>query len=121
MLSEEKCSPNYVLKFDSACLIEVGSKLLYFVQVFAVAILLTMLLSFNWPSGGMRFETCCLLFFLISLVTAVVFPRKQEYIRIPAELRFYDDHLIIYFLENDGSEEYNRINYKDVEMTMKTL
>ena len=62
MLSEEKCSPNYVLKFDSACLIEVGSKLLYFVQVFAVAILLTMLLSFNWPSGGMRFETCCLVF-----------------------------------------------------------
>lgn len=114
MVSEEKGSPNYVLKFDTACLTEVGSNLLYFIQVLAVAILFTMILSFNWPSGEMRFETRCLLCFLILIVTAVCFPRKKEYIRIPAELRFYDDHLVIYFLENDGSEEYNRINYKDV-------
>lgn len=116
---EENNKPNYVLKFNETVRKTVKDTN-YKIKIAVIIIIAVIILGsiifqdnlFSELSGTAKI-------LLISLAIGVMFTGKTEKIKSPIEIRFYDDHLIVYrekryYSKKVSRKEYNNFFYKDI-------
>ena len=112
--------PNYVLKMNMAMMLPKGGLVVGLIKLVSIICLMVIIVSIIFDTAGMSIESISIRAVMIFILCFILFYRKLEYVASPMELRFYDDHLVMYIPKrycgiSDAGEEYNVIYYSDVE------
>lgn len=111
--------PNYVLKFNETDSRKVKDRNYYIKK--AVVIIIAIIVIFSIIFGEKLFLelswTARIL--LIAIALGILFTGKKEDVPSPAELRFYDDYLLLflerkYYSEKSIKQEYLKMKYSDI-------
>lgn len=116
---ENNENPNYVLKFNETVLKtvkDINYKIKKAVMIIVGIIILASIIFQNNFFSDLNWITKIM---LLSLVLGVMFTGKNEKIKSPIEIKFYDDYLLVYrekryYTDRVSRKEYNKFLYKDI-------
>ena len=111
--------PNYVLKFNETDSKKVKDSNYFIKKTVVIIIAAIVILSIIFGDNLFLELSWTARILLISLALGVLFTEKKEDVPSPAELRFYDDYLVLflhrkYYSEKSIQKQYMEMKYSDI-------
>ena len=112
-------NPNYILKFNETDRKKVKDSN-YFIKRALVVIIAVIVIASIIFGENLFFElSWTVRVLLVAIGVGVLFTGKAEDVPSPAELRFYDDYLVLflhrkYYSERNIKQEYLKMKYSDI-------
>ena len=111
--------PNYVLKFNETDSRKVKDRNYYIKKTVVIIIAIIVIFSIIFGENLFLELSWTARILLIALALGILFTGKKEDVPSPAELRFYDDYLLLflerkYYSERSIKQEYLKMKYSDI-------
>ena len=111
--------PNYVLKFNETDSRKVKDRNYFIKKAVVIIIAIIVVLSIIFGENLFLELSWTTRILLIAIALGVLFTGKKEGVPSPAELRFYDDYLLLflerkYYSEKSIKQEYLKMKYSDI-------
>lgn len=111
--------PNYVLKFNETDSKKVKDRNYFIKKAVVIIIAIIVVLSIIFGENLFLKLSWTTRILLIAIALGVLFTGKKEEVPSPAELRFYDDYLLLflekkYYSEKSIKQEYLKMKYSDI-------
>lgn len=111
--------PNYVLKFNETDSKKVKDSNYFIKKTVVIIIVAIVIFSIIFGSNLFLELSWVARILLISLALGVLFTGKKEDVPSPAELRFYDNYLVLflhrkYYSERSIQQQYMKMKYNDI-------
>lgn len=111
--------PNYVLKFNETDRKKIKDHNYFIKKAVVIIIAIIVVLSIMFGENLFLELSWTTRILLIAIALGVLFTDKKEDVSSPAELRFYDDYLILflerkYYSERNIKQEYLKMKYSDI-------
>lgn len=111
--------PNYVLKFNETDSKKVKDRNYFIKKAVVIIIAIIVVLSIIFGENLFLELSWTTRILLIAIALGVLFTGKKEEVPSPAELRFYDDYLLLflekkYYSEKSIKQEYLKMKYSDI-------
>lgn len=111
--------PNYVLKFNETDSRKVKDRNYYIKKAVVIIIAIIVIFSIIFGENLFLELSWTARILLIAIALGILFTGKKEDVPSPAELRFYDDYLLLflerkYYSEKSIKQEYLKMKYSDI-------
>lgn len=111
--------PNYVLKFNETDSRKVKDRNYYIKKTVVIIIAIIVIFSIIFGENLFLELSWTARILLIAIALGILFTGKKEDVPSPAELRFYDDYLLLflerkYYSERSIKQEYLKMKYSDI-------
>lgn len=111
--------PNYVLKFNETDSRKVKDRNYYIKKAVVIIIAIIVIFSIIFGENLFLELSWTARILLIAIALGILFTGKKEDVPSPAELRFYDDYLLLflerkYYSERSIKQEYLKMKYSDI-------
>lgn len=111
--------PNYVLKFNETDSRKVKDRNYYIKKAVVIIIAIIVIFSIIFGENLFLELSWTARILLIAIALGILFTDKKEDVPSPAELRFYDDYLLLflerkYYSERSIKQEYLKMKYSDI-------
>lgn len=111
--------PNYVLKFNETDSRKVKDRNYYIKKAVVIIIAIIVIFSIIFGENLFLDLSWTARILLIAIALGILFTGKKEDVPSPAELRFYDDYLLLflerkYYSEKSIKQEYLKMKYSDI-------
>ncbi len=111
--------PNYVLKFNETDSKKVKDRNYYIKTAVVTIIAILVILSIIFEENLFLELSWTVRILLIAIALGILFTCKKKDVPSPAELRFYDDYLLLfierkYYSERNIKQEYLKMKYSDI-------
>lgn len=111
--------PNYVLKFNETDSRKVKDRNYYIKKAVVIIIAIIVIFSIIFGENLFLELSWTAIILLIAIALGILFTGKKEDVPSPAELRFYDDYLLLflerkYYSERSIKQEYLKMKYSDI-------
>lgn len=111
--------PNYVLKFNETDSRKVKDRNYYIKKTVVIIIAIIVVFSIIFGENLFLELSWTARILLIAIALGILFTGKKEDVPSPAELRFYDDYLLLflerkYYSERSIKQEYLKMKYSDI-------
>ena len=111
--------PNYVLKFNETDSRKVKDRNYYIKKTVVIIIAIIVIFSIIFGENLFLELSWTARILLIAIALGILFTGKKEDVPYPAELRFYDDYLLLflerkYYSERSIKQEYLKMKYSDI-------
>lgn len=111
--------PNYVLKFNETDSRKVKDRNYYIKKTVVIIIAIIVIFSIIFGENLFLELSWTARILLIAIALGILFTGKKEDVQSPAELRFYDDYLLLflerkYYSERSIKQEYLKMKYSDI-------
>lgn len=111
--------PNYVLKFNETDSRKVKDRNYYIKKAVVIIIVIIVIFSIIFGENLFLELSWTARILLIAIALGILFTGKKEDVPSPAELRFYDDYLLLflerkYYSEKSIKQEYLKMKYSDI-------
>lgn len=111
--------PNYVLKFNETDSKKVKDRNYYIKKAVVIIIAIIVIFSIIFGKNLFLELSWTARILVIAIALGVLFTGKKEDVPSPAELRFYDDYLLLflerkYYSEKSIKQEYLKMKYSDI-------
>ena len=111
--------PNYVLKFNETDGRKVKDRNYYIKKAVVIIIAIIVIFSIIFGENLFLELSWTARILLIAIALGILFTGKKEDVPSPAELRFYDDYLLLflerkYYSERSIKQEYLKMKYSDI-------
>lgn len=111
--------PNYVLKFNETDSRKVKDRNYYIKKAVVIIIAIIVIFSIIFGENLFLELSWTARILLIAFALGILFTGKKEDVPSPAELRFYDDYLLLflerkYYSERSIKQEYLKMKYSDI-------
>ena len=111
--------PNYVLKFNETDSKKVKDRNYYIKKAVVIIIAIIVIFSIIFGENLFLELSWTARILVIAIALGVLFTGKKEDVPSPAELRFYDDYLLLfierkYYSERNIKQEYLKMKYSDI-------
>lgn len=111
--------PNYVLKFNETDSRKVKDRNYYIKKTVVIIIAIIVIFSIIFGENLFLELSWTARILLIAIALGILFTGKKDDVPSPAELRFYDDYLLLflerkYYSERSIKQEYLKMKYSDI-------
>ena len=111
--------PNYVLKFNETDSRKVKDRNYYIKKTVVIISAIIVIFSIIFGENLFLELSWTARILLIAIALGILFTGKKEDVPSPAELRFYDDYLLLflerkYYSERSIKQEYLKMKYSDI-------
>ena len=119
MMTNSNQQPNYVLKFNETDRKKIKDHNYFIKKAVVIIIAIIVVLSIIFGENLFLELSWTTRILLIAIALGVLFTDKKEDVSSPAELKFYDDYLILflerkYYSEKNIKQEYLKMKYSDI-------
>ena len=119
MMTNSNQQPNYVLKFNETDRKKIKDHNYFIKKAVVIIIVIIVVLSIIFGENLFLELSWTTRILLIAIALGVLFTDKKEDVSSPAELKFYDDYLILflerkYYSEKNIKQEYLKMKYSDI-------